>query len=1243
MHEIFAKWGDEMNIKNHIFISYSSKELDVALKVCEFLENNDFKCWIAPRNVEAGGNFATQIVTAIKNCDMLVLLASENTNDSGHVSNEVSIAFDNKKIIVPFKIQDFVFTDEFLYFLGRKHWIEAHNDINSGLKTLLDTINSFEDKGKKTVAQAVEPAVVEEKTERKANYTSPQGNHYTRIDIVEIIIDKSLKYPYNLYKKIQTDEEYEFVLANARNMFKETVTVYKYKQALDTSGDCVDLLVNEMSSESNACVQVQGLPGGAKNMILQLAFYKMLENFKLGKSNALPFYVSASYYEKLPYNNSNIQEQMTEILKKEFREYFEYLNNHADVKPILFIEAIREHNVAKISPENIVLSLWKPFRNFSRVCAIDKGLIKNRSKLKRIMPILGDGKGLTFVLNQVPAEDKRASIAIIDSVINIYNYELGAEEIYSCIKALKFPVIDIFIVRLIAKEILSSYRVSDVILTNVYEKLALSETYGDEDKLVEISRELYNYIFMQSGIGNGDEYNGTMWSLPHKHNTYLEFLIAYYFVYRIRNYQDFEEQNFFGTMLTATANHFLVSFLRDDYELQETFLNFVKENYEVFDVRQKSNAVYWLGRITFSNLANEAVTMLTREFAKYKPLVKTNNHFDQENCDNHFLFRAICTGLLFQGQANMMDEYLSVVVANDVANAINRGATIEYFGDDYQMAAHDAYYFDTDLSAGEQAIRVLNSRIEASLYNNTGKFVENNLICMLTLLQARTQHKKGAVKFNVTHYVNKALEYLKVYQTRPQNVVSGKLMYYFQSIEEDFEQYLQDESFDVSTRLYNQYKDLKRVKRQQWLSAGVDDSESVSEHSYGAWLMAMFFLPEAHNVEGYSKKEILDMLLVHDMAEAAVGDQVTSLLESKKELKEQNDILRKLFLKGTYPDVANMTYYYNIWTGYYNGINVNARIARDVNLVQTVYTFCEYYCKAPEKFAIEQVRFWLNEKSGLKTDVGHQLFERLICDNIEFKSVLEAANSDECSIDKQTKRAMPSGRRVVPANVDGIVESAPEKVDLQTERNEYRVMSYNDIMSNEGDIESIKSEIIDIVYSVVSPENNAGLKGNLELLENISESWRVILNKNGDLVGYWVFVALQSKYFDRAKAGVLNEAEINLDTIEFIDFPGTYKGYLLLSGTKPEARTAVLVQQLYESMALHFEHLASKGIFFDEICAVAESPMGISAMKKLGMKEIGVHEYGGKVFACSLSNIDENRYFSSFTGLKSLYQEYFGN
>ena len=980
-----------MEIKKHVFISYSSKELDVAVKVCAYLEANGIPCWIAPRNVDAGGNYPSQIVSAIKNCEMLVLLASENTNASGHVTNEVSIAFDNKKIIIPFKLQQFNFTDEYLYFLGRKHWIEASNDVNAAMVLLKDTILSLtDDFGDVSSAN---PERIEGKpiisTLEPIDVTEDEiTDEYSKESIVKLLIDKTLKYPYNIYSKVSCSDSYEVFLRNATKLFKETLTMYHHNKVVEFSDDIVDLIIENLSSNTEAAIQVQGLPGSAKNMLLQLVLYKMYNNFKEGKSNALPFYISASYYEKVPYNPQNVAAQMKEMLGKEMREYFAYLRKNTQVKPVLFIEAIREHNVAKISPENIVYELWRPLGRFSRICAVDTGLIKNRSRLKRVIPLIGDPKGYTFLTKQIPIEDKPAILNLIESVFNMYNYDIDVVEMYECLRKFKFPTIDIFLVRLIAKEMLSMYGQDEIRLTDIYEKLALSELYGDTERLKNVSEELFDYVFDQSYVINSSEYNASLWSLPHKHNTYLEFLIAYYFNYRIEHYKEYNEHRFFATMLTDVASRFMVSFLRDNYALQETMLEFISKNYEVFNVQQKSNAAYWLGRITYKNLANEAVTMLTKEFTKYKALVKTNNKNTQDNCNNHFLFRAICTGLLFQGQANMMDEYLCIVVTNDIANALNRGATIEYYGDNYQMVAHDAYYFDTDLSTGEQAIKTLCGRIESALYDNTGKFVETNLVTLLTLLQARIQNVKSNLRFNIKPYVERALEYLKVYQARPQNVVSGKLIFYFKSVEEDLVQFVESGAFDIGPLIYNRYRGLKQVKRFQWVESQIDDPESVAEQSYSAWMMAMFFLPEEHHSEGYNKKEILDMLLVHDMAEAALGDQKVSLREDQKDLKDQNEVLKKLFLKGTYPYIANLTYYYNVWTGYYNGVNTNARTARDINLLQSIYTFCEYYCAYPEKFTQNDVKKWLKEKSNLKTELGYQLYDRLITNNQEFVDIL---------------------------------------------------------------------------------------------------------------------------------------------------------------------------------------------------------------------------------------------------------------
>lgn len=808
---------------------------------------------------------------------------------------------------------------------------------------------------------------------------------------MDLLIEKSGKYPYNIYEKICTPEGKARVRACADQMFRETVKTYRHSKRVAEGESPVDLIVRELLEQEGAMIQVQGMPGSAKNMILQLAFYELLERFRAGETNVLPFYISASYYEKIPYNPQSVHEQMHDILSKEFCAYFSFLRANPAVRPVLMIEAIREHNVAKIAPENVIFELWREQGRFSRVCAMDVGLIKNRSRLKRVIPITGDTKGYVFLTSPVPIDDQAAVMALIESVFGIYGYDLLPESTYSVLKELKFPTVDIFLVRLIAKEMLSMCGQEEISLTEVYEKLALSELYGDTERLAVVAEELYDYVFDPSYIFSASEYNAAMWSLPHKHGTFLDFLIAYYFVRRIEDYQSHDEQRFFGTMLTAMANRFMTSFMKDNYALQETMLRFITENYEVFDVQQKSNAAYWLGRISYKNLVMEALTLLTKEFTKYKPIVKTNNKNTQENCDRHFLFRAICTGMLSQGQANMMDEYLCVVVNNDIANAINRGATIEYFGDNYQMVAHDTYYLDTDLSAGEQAIRILNSRIERALLGDAGGFVENDLVTMLTLLQARMQNPRLTLKFDIRPYIQKALEFLRVYQGRPQNIVSSKLQYYFKSVEEDFSIYMQGEVFDIGPMIYNRYRSLRQVKRHQWVSHQIEDPESVSEHAYSAWLMAMFFLPEEHHSEGYCKREILDMLLIHDMAEAVSGAQVTQASGARDTLADRNDVLRKLFLKGSYPDVANLTYYYNIWTGYYNGLNTNARTARDINLLQSVYTFCEYYCMYPEHFTLAEVGQWLDEKHKLRTELGYQLFDRLITNNLDFASVMEAA------------------------------------------------------------------------------------------------------------------------------------------------------------------------------------------------------------------------------------------------------------
>ena len=125
-----------------------------------------------------------------------------------------------------------------------------------------------------------------------------------------------------------------------------------------------------------------------------------------------------------------------------------------------------------------------------------------------------------------------------------------------------------------AKECYASYMISEKSLADIYESIALTE-YGNEEQLVNASKHIFEYIFADKNINlHNLSSSSKVWSLPNRHHTCLDFLLAYYLTYSIKTYTSSEDYSFFKMILTSTANQFIVSMLKDDYELQETFYKF---------------------------------------------------------------------------------------------------------------------------------------------------------------------------------------------------------------------------------------------------------------------------------------------------------------------------------------------------------------------------------------------------------------------------------------------------------------------------------------------------------------------------------------------------------------------------------------------------------------------------------------------------------------------------------------------
>ena len=62
---------------------------------------------------------------------------------------------------------------------------------------------------------------------------------------------------------------------------------------------------------------------------------------------------------------------------------------------------------------------------------------------------------------------------------------------------------------------------------------------------------------------------------------------------------------------------------------------------------------------------------------------------------------------------------------------------------------------------------------------------------------------------------------------------------------------------------------LKTVKRTGWIVEGIDDVESVAEHSFGTAFLALVLGPERSDID---VNKALKMALIHDIVESQTGD-----------------------------------------------------------------------------------------------------------------------------------------------------------------------------------------------------------------------------------------------------------------------------------------------------------------------------------------------------------------------------------
>ena len=132
-----------MKVNCEVFISYSSKEKEMADLVRETLENNGLSCWMAPESIPASSGYAAEITEAISNCKVVVLILSYPSMESKWVTKEVDFAICENKPIIPFHIDDSKLNKTFQLYLNNVQHIDAYKRVKMALGDLLENVNAL--------------------------------------------------------------------------------------------------------------------------------------------------------------------------------------------------------------------------------------------------------------------------------------------------------------------------------------------------------------------------------------------------------------------------------------------------------------------------------------------------------------------------------------------------------------------------------------------------------------------------------------------------------------------------------------------------------------------------------------------------------------------------------------------------------------------------------------------------------------------------------------------------------------------------------------------------------------------------------------------------------------------------------------------------------------------------------------------------------------------------------------------
>ncbi|MCL2587218.1 MAG: TIR domain-containing protein [Firmicutes bacterium] len=969
------------------FICYAHADSDKIFPILEKLKERGCRFWF-DGGIHSGSRWSDVIAEKLSGCKTFIIFLSENSLKSQFCMDELGMAkseyASGKMGLIPISIDDAEITGGAKLHLNATQitFKSRFKDEDAFIDHLVRELSASTFEVVDKPAEAIITPKLEMSKEELLNAVIELSEGFnTKMDAVAMRTTKDGEF--QRMKSLMDKLEFPKI----QEQYTRLVSIFS--PDIGPGKNIFEELVKNFR-DNGYLLELNGPYGTGKYRFMQCLYLTLFKEYRAGKSKLFPIFYDFTTLEKL--NRAELENRIDKDV-----DLIHQVVAKNQLTPIFLFFGLSEFashsSIEQVSADQLFAKKLSLVENSPRVVAIDSSTVSKigRSRDRKNIP-LADGRPdrrLNFYPVDLVDTDKVSDLKGILIELGEDGQELA--KLFKYFDERLFYSIDLFLIR-VFQNIANK---GDLNLYDIHywvENILVNDYKLCEDEINEIAEITYAYNYTNEKFRDDETTTKALYLLK-RHSFFNDFFLATAYVNRVKNFQEDGDVSFFEIILPKHVIRFVISKFAQSNNDEEIVLKFITENYGRFSYEGRCGAFLCL-----SSMRSPSGSAVARKFlrnyytsltAEVKEKLQKNLYSDkQEYKEDLLCLRLLSMAFIVQGEQKILHEFLDTLMTNDIANEVNRAFLLSFLGDKKNyVPGLEAMDLTPNYEIGENIFKIFCKSLESSLMVNLpSPLIEADLFTLCSMAQARIAGKLVQCKFDIKGYIKRVITYIdKFLQTREEDIEFEKFNLYLSAVKQDFEKFLKGEDIPIEASFVNKFSESAQVKRTKWVEAGIPDPESIGEHTIGLMLICLLYIPQTGNWGHHDKDKVLKMLLIHDLAAVELGNMQKLGKNAKKgfDAEYEDKLMKQLMLRGTYPSLSNLDEYYKLWEEYNEQKTADSRLVSDIATIQTVFQFYKYLGLHPDKFNSGAKAEWNQRQYGLKTDLGRDLYRRLVIDNFD--------------------------------------------------------------------------------------------------------------------------------------------------------------------------------------------------------------------------------------------------------------------